>query len=45
VNYFFHDEPAKVLANVHELTTLEAIIRGITLEYLPENIKSSYIYN
>jgi hypothetical protein len=39
VNYFFHDEPAKVIANVHELFILEAPTRGITLVYL-QNIMS-----
>jgi len=31
VNYFFHDEPAKVLANVHELSIVEAVINGRAL--------------
>ena len=43
MNYFFHDEPAKVLANVHELFILEALTRGITLEYL-QNIISHHTF-
>ena len=38
MNYFFHDEPAEVLANDHEVTILEAYTRGITLVYLQKII-------
>lgn len=33
VNYFFYDEPAHVLANVHKLFILEVIIRWRILIY------------
>jgi hypothetical protein len=39
VNYFFHDEPAKVLANVHELSIVEAVINGRALVYLQKIIR------
>jgi hypothetical protein len=43
MNYLFHDEPAKVIANVHELFILEASTRGITLVYL-QNIISHHTF-
>jgi hypothetical protein len=43
MNYFFHDELAKALANVHELFILEAPTRGITLVYL-QNIISHHTF-
>jgi hypothetical protein len=43
MNYFFHDEPAKVLTNVHELFILEAPTHGITLVYL-QNIISHHTF-
>jgi hypothetical protein len=38
LNYIFHDEPAKLLTNVHELLILEVVVRGITHVYLQKII-------
>ena len=43
MNYFFHDEQAKVLANIHELFILEAPTHGMTLVYL-QNIISHHTF-
>ena len=39
MNYLFHDEPAKVLANVHELSIVEAVIDGRALVYLQKILR------
>jgi hypothetical protein len=37
VDYFFHDEPAYALVNVHEIYIREAIISWTTHVYLQKN--------
>jgi len=44
VNYFFHDELAHVLANVHELRIHEAIIVLMRHLYLQTKILSHHIF-